>query len=248
MNLLGRLLTPPRALQIGEAAKELGAVFISEVDPRVSLEAFFGNQFDKYYYGVAVQAGYLTYESDLGGDDLPRKYSIRVPNKELLYVWRSYILSEIVNDQNNQLGSIFARIENMERFNRDLSEFISLKLSHHDLAKNLGPRTVEQVYHVFVFGMMLTLGYECHSNREAGLGRYDLLVKAPQWTAAIEFKVSKTKSGLESAAREGLKQIRDNEYLADATRDKPAYAIGVGCWKKACIVITEKVSNERELA
>jgi hypothetical protein len=237
MNLLGKLLTPTRAVQLGEAAKELGASFVSEVDPRVSLEGFFGNQFDKYYYGVAIQAGYLTFESALEGEALPRKYRIRVPNKELLYVWRAYILSELVNDPGNQLGKIFAGIGDLEKFGKALEQFISFKLSFFDIEKD----ALEKTYHVFIFGMILTLGYDCASNLESGYGRYDLLVKAPEWTAAIEFKAAKQKKGLERAAREGLKQIDEQKYLAGARKDKSAYAIGVGCFNKNCVVISEQV-------
>jgi len=237
MALLGRFLTPTRAVQIGEAAKELGAVFISEVDPRVSLDAFFGNKFDKYYYGVSIQAGYLTFESDLGGEELPRKYSIRVPNKELLYVWRSYILSEIVNDPANLLGNIFAGIKDLELFGKRLEDFISFKLSYFDLENE----ALEKTYHVFIFGMILTLGYECTSNMESGYGRYDLLVKAPPWTAAIEFKTAKEEAGIQAAAREGLEQIYSRQYLAGAAKDKPAYAIAAGCFNKRCAVAAEQV-------
>jgi len=243
IDLLGNLLTPRRAAQIGEAVKTLGATFVSEVDPRVSLELFFENTYDEYYYSLAIQAGYLTYEESIedGEDASAERYRIRVPNRELLHVWRSYILRRIVQDPGNELGAIFAKIGSLERFSRALSTFISHKLSHYDLAKTLEPRTAEKVYHVFVFGMMLTLGYECSSNQEAGFGRFDILAKAPEWTGAIEFKVTEDKGGLEKAARAGLKQIYEEEYLAGARRDKSAYAIGIGCFKKECMVIAEKV-------
>ncbi|GAB6393668.1 MAG: AAA family ATPase [Treponematales bacterium] len=240
INLLGNLLTPDRAFQIGEAVKELGASFTVEVDPRVSLERLFNGDQDKYYYSMAVQAGYLTYEQDSEGPGLKR-YRLLVPNRELADVWRYYILTEIVNDPRNQLGRIFAEIADLERFSEDLADFVSFKLSHHDVKKTLGPDTLEQIYHVFIFGMLLTLGYECRSNREAGYGRCDILVEAPEWTGAIEFKTAKTEDGMEGAARKGLEQIIDRKYLANARKDKDAYAIGVGCYKEDCVVLAEKV-------
>jgi len=237
IDLLGRLMTAARAMQIGEAARELGASFVSGVDSRVSLEDFFGNKMDEYYYAVAIQAGYLTFESALEGKTLPRKYRIRVPNEELLHVWQSYIFSKIVRDPENRLGRIFAGINDLEKFSRALSEFISFKLSYFDIEKD----ALEKTYHVFIFGMILTLGYECASNLESGYGRYDLLVKAPEWTAAIEFKMAKTEEGMEGAARNGLEQILDKKYLAETPNDRPAYAIGVGCFDKECVVIAERV-------
>jgi hypothetical protein len=245
MELLADQITPARAVKIGEAVKELGASFPAAVDPRVSLRQFFRNEVDEYYYAVAIQGGYLTYEREAAeGDEWPERYRIRVPNRELMHVWRSYILSRIVRDPENRLEKIFAGIDKREFFDQDLAEFISFKLSCFDLGKDHDGRpggALEKTYHVFVFGMLLTLGYKCRSNREAGFGRFDIFVEAPRWTAALEFKTADDKAGLEGAAREGLKQIHDREYLAEADKGKSAYAIGVGCWKEKCVVITERV-------
>jgi len=244
IDLLGNLITPERSLNIAGAVKELGACFAAGIDPRVSLELFFENKYDEYYYSLAIQAGYLTFEQSEDAPeedgDISERYLIRVPNKELAHVWRIYILRRLVRDPGNEMGRIFAGIGgDMDTFSKALSEFISFKLSFFDAEKSDDPHIVEKIYHVFVFGMIITLGYECSSNREAGYGRYDLLVKAPQWSAAIEFKVAKTEEGLEGAAKEGLKQIYDKKYLAESPKNKPAYAIGVGCYKKRCMVISE---------
>jgi hypothetical protein len=207
----------------------------------VSLEGFFGNEFDEYYYSVAVQAGYLTFEEYSSEEKtLPRKYRLLVPNEELRYVWRAYILSKIVNDPKNQLERIFAGIGDLERFSEDLGEFISFKLSCFDLEK----KVVEKIYHVFIFGMLLTLGYECRSNREAGYGRYDLLVKAPEWTGVIEFKAAKTEEGLAGAAREGLKQIVERKHLnKDLEGGGPRGPIPKGATAKE--VMARKMKAER---
>jgi len=234
IDLLGNLLTPRRAAQIGEAVKELGASFPANVDPRVSLHEFFQNDYDQYYYSVAIQAGYLTFEQEPKPG--AKEYRIRVPNRELMDVWQSYLLMKIVHDPRNQLGIIFAEIEDLEEFSRDLEEFISFKLSCFDI----DTKAIEKIYHVFIFGMLLTLGYDCKSNREAGYGRYDILVAAPEWTGAIEFKAAKTEKGMKSAAREALKQIYNKKYLAGSRKDKRAYAIGVGCHKQDCVVLAEK--------
>ncbi|MDR1787605.1 MAG: AAA family ATPase, partial [Treponema sp.] len=131
INLLGELMTSKRARQLADIVKTLGATFVSEVDPRVSLEAFFSNEFDRFYYGVAIQAGYLTYERDESLKEW--QYRIRVPNHELQYVWESYILLDIVNDPDDALRHIFDEIANVKRFSEDLSDFISFKLSYLDL-------------------------------------------------------------------------------------------------------------------
>jgi hypothetical protein len=239
IDLLGKYLTSDRAFQIGEAVKELGVTFPAKVDPRVSLQGFFNDNYDQYYYSVAIQAGYLTYEREQ--DAASSTYLVRAPNRELINVWREYILLHIVRDQQSVLKSVFMRINNPEEFSDRMTEFLSYQLSYYDLRADRDDWTLEKTYHLLIFGLMLPLGYKCSSNREAGYGRYDLLIEAPAWTAVIEFKAAESEKGLSQAARKAVKQIKSKRYLAEAAKGKPRYAIGVGCYKKRCVVKTAVV-------
>ena len=79
----------------------------------------------------------------------------------------------------------------------------------------------ERFYHGFVLGMAveLTGRYVITSNRESGLGRYDVMlepVKKEDDAMILEFKVRnpKKEAGLEDTAKEALAQIERKQYGA----------------------------------
>ena len=77
----------------------------------------------------------------------------------------------------------------------------------------------ERFYHGFVLGLMVDLRtkYTITSNRESGLGRYDVVLE-PRSLAddaiIIEFKVfnSKKEKTLEDTLQNALQQIEDKKY------------------------------------
>jgi hypothetical protein len=236
INLLGDLLTQSKALCIGEAVKKFGNTFTTELDPRVSLKELFADKEDKYYYALAVQAGYLSWSEAPDSTLEQRLYKLRIPNQELMMVWKAYILSSIVKKgEERRLADIFDEIEDTEYFAKELTELLSFKLSYFDLHDNL-----EKTYHGFVFGLMLALGFNVRSNNPAGTGRYDLFIESDKWTVVMEFKVSKTARGIKEAIKDALTQIERKKYLAAANKKKPAYAIAVGVHKNDALVRCER--------
>jgi hypothetical protein len=236
INLLGDLLTQSKALCLGEAVKKFGNTFTTELDPRVSLKELFSDKEDKYYYALAVQAGYLAWSEAAGIKPGRKLYKLCVPNEELMMVWEEYILSSIVKkEEQNQLAKIFDEINNADYFSKELTRLLSFKLSYFDLHDNL-----EKTYHGFVLGLMVALGFDVRSNGLAGFGRYDLLIESKKWTAAIEFKVSKTAKGIKQAIKDALLQVEEQKYLAAASKKKPAYVIGVGVHKNDAEVVCKR--------
>jgi hypothetical protein len=80
----------------------------------------------------------------------------------------------------------------------------------------------EKFYHAFVLGMMFHYQniYEIKSNRESGVGRYDVMLIPKDTTKygyVIEFKtVQKVlNETLESAAHKALKQINEKKYRTE---------------------------------
>lgn len=79
----------------------------------------------------------------------------------------------------------------------------------------------ERFYHGFVLGLMAQLAdkYAITSNRESGIGRYDIMMEtkdSSMYSYIIEFKVydRKKDSSLEDTADRALKQIKDKGYAA----------------------------------
>jgi hypothetical protein len=78
--------------------------------------------------------------------------------------------------------------------------------------------------------MLYVMGYECKSNREAGMGRADILLQTPQYNAIIEFKSSDTAADLSllKEAEKAITQINDKEYWHELkTSPLPIYKIGI---------------------
>jgi hypothetical protein len=187
---------------------------------------------DASFYTLAVQAGYLSFEH-ISGDF----YKIFIPNEEAKRVWARLFLDTQYNNSVSEIGDIFSNISDTEKFSKRLTDFTSMTLSYHDIIKD----NIEALYHVFFFSMLYVMGFDCKSNREAGLGRADIILKTPIYNAVLEFKVSDSEKdeALEKECDEAIKQIDDKEYWHEL-RNSPllVYKIGIACHGKKCLVKT----------
>ena len=218
-----------------------GNEITSMIERRLSLRQLrSGDIEDSSYYSYAVQTGYLTYELQLTGD-IDDIYRLRVPNKELVRVWRDFILKGVLKDKHNNLRDIFKNISDTEEFSHNFQEFISFQLSSYDIGKEL-----EKTYHVLVFGLILGAGFKCSSNKERGYGRYDLWLEGPDFNVIIEFKRgTKPTEDLEALACNAVEQIDQRKYYTQFPKNVPLYKVGVGCYKSECFVTTALHGNER---
>jgi hypothetical protein len=97
------------------------------------------------------------------------------------------------------------------------------------------------VYQAFTLGLLAQLlpRFEVDSNREAGLGRYDVLVlpREPNGPGAVlEFKVARaaTTRAVKAALDGALSQIQDKGYAArlEERGAQPLHCYGVACHGK----------------
>ena len=85
-------------------------------------------------------------------------------------------------------------------------------MSYHDLAKE-----PEAFYHGLLLGFTVSLytSYDIKSNRESGLGRFDIMLipkDTKKMGVLIELKIKKENETLEAAAKRALQQIEDKHY------------------------------------
>ena len=89
--------------------------------------------------------------------------------------------------------------------------------SSHDISKN----APERVYHAFVLGLLVSLKetYEIKSNRESGIGRFDVCLfpkNLEDFGIILEFKKAKKgEKDLESLAELALRQIESLHYVTE---------------------------------
>jgi hypothetical protein len=106
---------------------------------------------------------------------------------------------------------------NAEDFEQLLSDLLLTTLSYHDIAA----RPSEAMYQAFVAGLLVALdpSHEVTSNRESGLGRYDVLV-APRLAGGpgvvLELKVLRMDRGetAEQALQSAQRQLLTRDYAA----------------------------------
>lgn len=109
-------------------------------------------------------------------------------------------------------------IGEVELFEEYFSDYVLKSFSYFDISG----KNPERVYHAFILGMLVSLSetHEIISNRESGLGRYDVSL-IPKYSEKLgiimEFKSIKINSkmtlekGVENAKRQINKKLYDTE-------------------------------------
>jgi hypothetical protein len=227
VNLLNKELSEDLAQMISDPTKTV----LTSLESRLSYNELLEQTTESDYYSLAVQAGYLSYTACPDADS--DMYMVHIHNKELINVWKDFILDRIRRRNVNELVNVFKRLPNTEDFSKRLKAFIDYQLSYYDLHEEL-----EKTYHVLLFGLALGAGYKCSSNKEGGLGRYDLLIEGEDFRMIIELKKAEEKDELEQLAKKALAQIDIKEYYGSIQGDLPLFKVGVSCYKTKCYVET----------
>lgn len=165
-------------------------------------------------------SGYLKASEYEKTEDNLASYRLEVPNREVQTVFKSIIRGWIDSGTftNSRIEEFIRALESGEirLFERILSEFVLSTLSYYDTSG----RDVEKVYQAFLLGILINAAhYEVSSNREAGLGRYDIVMRPKdirKQAFIMELKVCDTDFGdtVESVLDEALKQIEQKQYAA----------------------------------
>ena len=147
-----------------------------------------------------------------------------IPNKEVKMLYTQIIKNWFRDEMGRHEYDSFLQSlldENVEEFTQNLSDFLIFSTSFYDFGKN-GTQEKEKSYHLLFLGFIASLRetHIIHSNKESGLGRYDILIipksKSKDLGFIIEFKRSdKANEDLEILARSALKQIDMNLYLSE---------------------------------
>lgn len=136
---------------------------------------------------------------------------VAIPNKEILYVYEKEVLNR--TNQNNVSISIHQAI-----FSKDTSKLQSLLEDFMLKSISTMDGASEAFYHGMMLGLCAVLGsqFKVRSNRESGLGRFDIeLLPMVKGIPGFIFEFKHTKDinvDLDSLANSALKQIEDMKY------------------------------------
>ena len=172
---------------------------------------------DDEIWQVLLYSGYLTKDEKQKEIDITSEYTdvynLRIPNKEIRKYFGNMFLNRFFGTE-VKTNILIKALENgdIKKFEKTLGEIMINMLSHFDLDKEM-----EKIYQVFMIGLVgfLMGKYEIISNDESGYGRYDLAmipIKSNEKAYLMEFKISKTKKGMEERAQKALKQIDEKKY------------------------------------
>lgn len=162
-------------------------------------------------YSFLLVAGYLKAAEIYPQNDGNYMCDVAIPNKEILYVYEKEVLNR--TNQNNVSISIHQAI-----FSKDTSKLQSLLEDFMLKSISTMDGASEAFYHGMMLGLCAVLGsqFKVRSNRESGLGRFDIeLLPMVKGIPGFIFEFKHTKDinvNLDSLANSALKQIEDMKY------------------------------------
>jgi hypothetical protein len=158
-----------------EALMEGGSVE-REIDEAIVLRSLT----DEALWSLLYHSGYVTALSHRTVGD-QRLVTLALPNREVRFAYRSIFADYLRRQAPRRPAELVEALLHGEAevFEDILGDVIAEVMSFHDFGK----RPSERVYHAFLAGLLVTITatHEVRSNRESGLGRYDvaLLPRAP---------------------------------------------------------------------
>ena len=167
-------------------------------------------------WGLLLGTGYLKIT---GVVDLAMHiYKVKIPNYEIKILFQQIIDEWFRNKViGNDLRSILKDLVtlNFDEFEYKFKILVKEMFSYMDVGEN----TAENFYHAFVLGMLVGLkdSYYVNSNRESGVGRYDIMLEPKEKNGnsfIMEFKVYRQdkEKTIEDTIENAKKQIEEKGY------------------------------------
>ena len=173
-------------------------------------------------------SGYLTVDKKIEED----VYSLRLPNKEIRKFFKNEFIDITFGASEFRKTMETLKNNKIKEFEKNLQNILLKSTSYMD-GKN------ENFYHGLFLGMSFYLDnkYSVKSNREAGLGRYDVLIEPinkKERAFILEFKVTDSEKNLEKFSKEALEQIINKKYNIELIKKgiKNITFIGIAFYKK----------------
>ena len=173
-------------------------------------------------------SGYLTVDKKIDED----VYSLRLTNKEIRKFFKNEFIDITFGASEFRKTMETLKNDKIEEFEKNLQNILLKSTSYMD-GKN------ENFYHGLFLGMSFYLDnkYLVKSNREAGLGRYHVLIEPinkKERAFILEFKVTDSEKNLENFSKEALEQIINKKYNIELIEKgiKNITYIGIAFYKK----------------
>ena len=224
--LVGKLIAKSNRIIKEEIEKLLlSEPIITKLDEQIVFSELYTK--NEAIWGLLLSAGYV---KTLSFDISTRQYKLIPTNIESYYILENQISSwfnKVSIKKNDFINALLNdNIDDMNELMLDITENI---FSYFDLKSGNKKEkdTAENFYHAFVLGLLVDLKgkYKIRSNRESGLGRYDICMfpsDVSNHGIIIEFKVMREKKerDLDETCVNALKQIKDKHYINELLAHK----------------------------
>ncbi|KAI9346603.1 hypothetical protein BDR26DRAFT_855819 [Obelidium mucronatum] len=228
---------------LGDKIGQVPTGITLKINDSLRYDSLQSNIEDEDVWTLLYFAGYLAVRND-------GKYYI--PNMEVSFEWLSWVLPNVHVPKSFQSIIKILLCGDIPEFARLLPEIIISSFSYYDVGGPIPGSISEAFYHAFVLGLLFSgrdSGYDIESNREAGTGRFDLVLRPQRHLPPdalgiiIEFKVASESEEVGVAATRGLGQIRDKNYRVRCSDLENICEIGIGFKGKLCSVVGERLKK-----
>ncbi|MCL2063057.1 MAG: ATP-binding protein [Candidatus Cloacimonetes bacterium] len=173
-----------------------------------------------------LMCGYLRYDNyDVNNEDEESNAELSIPNYEIKALFKRKIVPTWFNtsEKTDEIINLAHHLVdgNIEVFKKEFTEYCLTTFSYFDV----GGDNPEKFYHGFVLGIFACLKdrYQIRSNRESGLGRYDVILtpndplKAGERGIIFEFKTLNEARGetFEKSIEYGRRQLVEQKYAQE---------------------------------
>ena len=165
-------------------------------------------------WGLMLGTGYLKIVEQVD----KRRYKVKLPNYEIKSLFEDIVEDWFSNKVSGEdLRSILNDLVNLRipDFQKKFRRLVEEMFSYMDVGRD----TAENFYHAFVLGLLVGLKdtYYIKSNRESGLGRYDIMLEPKDKNGngfIIEFKIAEDmeEDTLEELLEKAKEQIEVKKY------------------------------------
>ena len=193
-------------------------------------------------WSVLFATGYLTRRGTVERN----RYALAIPNREIRNIFTDQILAlfkEGAGRDGERLKAFCAALaegkpQEVERlFARYLEKTVSIRDTF------VKKPTKENFYHGLLLGILgYKEGWTVTSNREAGEGFSDIMIRMDEGNTGIIIEVKYAGENPEAACRRALEQIQEKGY-AQGMRSEGIQTIlkyGIACCRKTCRVLMER--------
>lgn len=198
----------------------LGKAFHTQIDEQIIFQQL--SHTISAIWSLLLATGYLKAEKFYFNERRGKKeYDLAITNLEIRFMFEHMVegwFADHISAYNEFIKALLS--DDKEAMNSYMNKVALATFSYFDTGNKLSEQTEpERFYHGFTLGLMVDLAdrYTITSNRESGLGRYDVLLEPcsnKDDAIILEFKVRnpKVEKTLEDTVNSALKQIEDKKY------------------------------------